>query len=59
MNTFHKDKLTRVGRPGKEDMIMANIDMIPTRNHQINEDLLQLEKEFAGSIYLQRDWEKQ
>ena len=30
-------------------------EMLPVRNHQIYEELLQFQKEFAGMIYYQKD----
>ena len=40
----------------KGEFIAAqNGGMLPTQNHQINEEIVKLEKEFAGLIYFERD----
>lgn len=37
---------------------LPHYDLIPTQQHQIVDELLQIEKEFASLIYFQKDLER-
>jgi hypothetical protein len=37
--------------------IIIDDDMTPTRNHQIHDELMDMEKEFGAMLYYQKDME--
>lgn len=42
----------------KKNQMMIDARISPTRTHQVYEDLLKKEKEFASLIYLQKDQDR-
>ncbi len=47
------EKLVRV-----RNDFLVNYEMTPTQQHQVYEELLQLEKEYASVIYFQKDLDR-